>query len=147
MQLSHSAEPECKPKLPVTTWAEAECRPKLHFGRHSAPKPKPNFGRSLAGTDLVASTVSFILPALCNSVSLIFIAIHTHSASSVSRSSLSPSITRLLFPPAQNSSVPQIIPTTAQLSTNGLTLRTIFSNVSRSLFSIVYFSLFLVSAF
>ena len=24
MQLSHSAEPECKPKLPVTTLAEAE---------------------------------------------------------------------------------------------------------------------------
>ena len=24
MQLSHSAEPECKPKLPVTTSAEAE---------------------------------------------------------------------------------------------------------------------------
>ena len=26
--------------------AEAECGPKPHFERHSAPEPKPNFGRS-----------------------------------------------------------------------------------------------------
>ena len=36
-----------KPKLPVTTSAEVESRPRPYFGRHLAPKPKPNFGRSL----------------------------------------------------------------------------------------------------
>ena len=30
--------------------AEAECGPKPHFERHSAPEPKPNFGRSLLYT-------------------------------------------------------------------------------------------------
>ena len=36
-----------RPKLPDTTSAKAKSRPKPHFGPHSAPKPKPNFGRSL----------------------------------------------------------------------------------------------------
>ncbi len=31
--------------------AEAECGPKPHFEGHSAPEPKPNFGRSLQQLD------------------------------------------------------------------------------------------------